>query len=382
MNPSIFPTSSKGFIAGIGSRSITSKESLFKIKVIFCMQLAGFHTNSGCADGDDTSSEYGSNLATNFRNKYLGERLLPFNQSFSGILPWDGFNGKYERDGYTCQIPDSAFELTAKFHKGWDYLPDPVKRLMARNALQVLGLDLRAPVKMILCSTPDAVFHGDQTTNKTGGTGQAIRIASSYNIPIFNTMFSEHRERLSNFIETMRIHIKSDFGVDIVGFIEDSYFNYRKSVNFIKADITELPYTTKNAIIVHGCNCQNVKGSAIAKSMFKKFPEAYEADQLTKKGDRKKLGTYSSANVGRNNNRTTIVNAYTQIYYGRDEDVLNADYEAIRKVFRKINTDFPKGEIFYPKIGAGLANGCFITINNIINHELSGRKHTLVEFDG
>jgi len=49
---------------------------------------------------------------------------------------------------------------------------------MARNSYQVLGPDLATPVDFVWCWTP----HGAVI----GGTGQALRIAAAYEIPVFN----------------------------------------------------------------------------------------------------------------------------------------------------------------------------------------------------
>lgn len=65
-------------------------------------------------------------------------------------------------------------------------------------------------------------------------------------------------------------------------------------------------------------------GAGIAKLIRTKFPEAYDVDLQTKKGDRSKLGTISTATVIRNNHEITIINAYTQFNW-RGSGVL-ADY--------------------------------------------------------
>lgn len=49
---------------------------------------------------------------------------------------------------------------------------------MRRNGCQVLGLELDKPSNMVICYTPDGL--------PSGGTGQAIRIAESYRIPVIN----------------------------------------------------------------------------------------------------------------------------------------------------------------------------------------------------
>jgi O-acetyl-ADP-ribose deacetylase (regulator of RNase III) len=157
----------------------------------------------------------------------------------------------------------------------------------------------------------------------------------------------------------------------------------------IRGDLLQLAQTGKFDVIVHGCNCFCAMGAGIAKQIRDQFTEAYVADKQTANGDESKLGTYSSATVdiivhitdGDDNQRddqhsVTIVNAYTQ-YHWEGEGVL-AEYDAIRKVFAQIKTEFPGKRIGYPKIGAGLAGGDWDRISSIINDELEGESHTLV----
>jgi hypothetical protein len=49
---------------------------------------------------------------------------------------------------------------------------------MARNSFQVLGEDLETPATCVICWTPGG--KGD------GGTGQALRIARHYDVPIID----------------------------------------------------------------------------------------------------------------------------------------------------------------------------------------------------
>jgi len=119
-------------------------------------------------------------------------------------------------------------------------------------------------------------------------------------------------------------------------------------------------------------------GAGIAKLIKKQFPEAYKADLLTVKGDESKLGSISFATVIRDNKDITIVNGYTQ-YHWRGSGVL-VDYDAIRSVMREVKSDFSGKRIGYPKIGAGLAKGDWNIISRIIDQELDGEDHTLVEY--
>ena len=146
----------------------------------------------------------------------------------------------------------------------------------------------------------------------------------------------------------------------------------------ITGDLLHLALDGRFDVIVHGCNCQCTMGKGIAASIKQQFPEAYAADLATPKGDRAKLGTISAAEVDRPPARFTVVNAYTQFHY-RGPGV-RADYDALRAAFAAIKRQFTGRRIAYPKIGAGLARGDWSVISRIIDDELAGEDHTLVEF--
>jgi len=65
-------------------------------------------------------------------------------------------------------------------------------------------------------------------------------------------------------------------------------------------------------LIVHGCNSFCTMGAGIAKGIKAAFPQAYEADLATQRGDRAKLGTCTSAEIDQNGTPLIVVNAYTQ----------------------------------------------------------------------
>ena len=149
-------------------------------------------------------------------------------------------------------------------------------------------------------------------------------------------------------------------------------------MKIIKGDLIKLALEGKFDVIIHGCNCFCTMGAGIAKNIKSEFPEAYEADLKTEKGNKDKLGTYSNAITERNGYKIIIINAYTQHHYkGRR---MKADYEAIRSVFKKIKSNYPGKKIGYPKIGAGLAGGDWNIISEVIEEELKNENHVLVEF--
>ena len=96
----------------------------------------------------------------------------------------------------------------------------------------------------------------------------------------------------------------------------------------VKGDLIKLALKGDFDVIVHGCNCFCAMGKGIALTIKKVFPEAYQADLKSTKGDKEKLGKYSSATVQRNGHQITVINAYTQYNYGGPG--IKADYGAIK----------------------------------------------------
>ena len=129
----------------------------------------------------------------------------------------------------------------------------------------------------------------------------------------------------------------------------------------LKGDVIEAFKEGNYGAIVHGNNCFCNWGKGIAVQMGKNFPDAFKADQKTGFGDKTKLGNYSTGK----SKYGDIINAYTQYNYGFGKT--NCDYEAIRNVFTKLNTDYKGKVLCIPKIGAGLAGGDWKKIKKIIN---------------
>lgn len=166
------------FYAGIGSRE-TPPEVLKQMTFIASvLRKAGYILNSGAAPGADTAFELGA-----------GDDKQIF-------VPWNGFQNKK----LIYPIHKKCYELAAPLHPAWDKLSSAAKSLMARNTMQVLGKDLNEPVDFVLCWTPDAVFKHKDRTRATGGTGLAISLADTNDIPVFNLADEFHHAFVMNFI--------------------------------------------------------------------------------------------------------------------------------------------------------------------------------------
>lgn len=367
--------------AGIGTRRLPKNASLIMMKFACCMAFAGYKLNSGGADGSDTSFETGAKIAYDAMAA-MDDRLVPghYGHVMNVFLPWQGFNGRMGKrpEGYISSCPEQAKIITAPFHPNWDRLKDAPKKMMARNAMQALSEALNRPVRFVMCQTPDGAYSSAMTSSKTGGTGQAIRIAEHYGVSIYNIQNPEHLKKVMEWISYYDTKISSMYGISPVKLVDDFMATFVGIKNRVEGDLVAMANQGEVDVLVHGCNCFDMN-SGIAKSVRETFPEAFKAHTALKRGDKSKLGDYTSVTVERAGKKVHIVNAYTQYAWGRDENTLYVDYEATRKVLEKIANDFPTGRIGIPRIGSGLGNGCWVTMSNIINVQFKSRDFVLVD---
>ncbi len=360
--------------AGIGSRALPAVSEKLHIKIAFCLALDGYRLRSGGADGADTAFEAGADLA----KQYIEQILLlkvPAHTLKRIYLPWPGFN--HREDSPACVALDlsAAQRLSRQHHPSWALLSQAERKLMSRNAHQVLGDDLRSPVNFVICETPDAATTAEQTSRKSGGTGQAIRIASAFNVAVFNTRKPEHRQRLERYCETTLERLERTSGgarAMLDRFVASPGWSGAR----LERDALAALMGGEIDVLVHGCNCFHTMGRGIARAIADQFPQALTADRATPGGLKAKLGTYSRADVTLDSGRTvTIVNAYTQFRYGTDPLHVHADFKAIREVFTAIARDFHDKRIGLPMIGAGNANGPWSTISRIIERATCAMSH-------
>lgn len=160
--------------AGIGSRRTPFHTLLLMQDIAKELCRKGYVLRSGRAPGADCAFEKGSNSASN-----------------EIYLPWRRFN---DSESSFYQPSEAAFKIAKSFHPIWDHLPQSIQKLMARNVHQILGQNLKSPSLFVICWTPDGCEHFKDRTARTGGTGQAIAIASKYNVPVFNLKNESSKE--------------------------------------------------------------------------------------------------------------------------------------------------------------------------------------------
>jgi hypothetical protein len=81
--------------------------------------------------------------------------------------------------------------------------PEFVWNLMARNTNQIFGENLDTPVDFVVAWTQDALEDHRSRTEKSGGTGQAIEMASRKGIPVFNMENKNWEQMLDSYLDEL-----------------------------------------------------------------------------------------------------------------------------------------------------------------------------------
>ena len=166
--------------AGVGSREAPQHIQNTMRTVAAELGARGWLLRSGHASGADLAFEMGA--ADHAKEIYL---------------PWPGFNGG--RAGVGGAIDPATLSTYAQarvyaqhFHPAWERCTPGAKGLHTRNVYQILGQDLRTPVKCVVCWTKDG--------KSSGGTGQALRLAEYLEIPIFNLHDPAQLDKLATYV--------------------------------------------------------------------------------------------------------------------------------------------------------------------------------------
>ncbi len=155
-----------GFYAGVGSRKTPYALRPRIRRYAQILDEMGYTLRSGGAPGADTFFEEGATRKEIY-------------------LPWPGFQ---RRAGIVVGDIPRLRAIAAKYHPAWPHLPHWMQLLHTRNVAQLMGVEEDAPLsKFVLCYTPDAAGGG--------GTGQAIRIARGYGIPVYDLAGTNSFER-------------------------------------------------------------------------------------------------------------------------------------------------------------------------------------------
>ena len=153
-------TANKKYYAGIGSRETPQDVLDLMTRIAKGLERKHYRLRSGGALGADSAFQ-------------------------AGAVHMDIYLGKETSSLWTNVFTDF-------FHPNPSALKDYGRKLMNRNAMQILGRWGDNPVDFVVCWTKDG--------KASGGSGQAIRIAEYYNIPVFNLKNDAAKTDLKEFV--------------------------------------------------------------------------------------------------------------------------------------------------------------------------------------
>ncbi len=174
----------KKVYAGVGSRKTPEEVLRLMEKIAARLAALGFTLRSGGAPGADQAFERGA--------RRVGGKVEVF-------IPWPGFEG-YRPGPEVSLYSPQAVSMAAELHPAWKKLSEGARKLMARNCHQVLGASLTNPVEFVICWTPDGAETAAECSLTTGGTGQAIRLASKWGVPVVNLRKDGALERIARLV--------------------------------------------------------------------------------------------------------------------------------------------------------------------------------------
>ena len=183
-NKSITPTMT---YAGIGSRE-TPQEVLDKMtEVAKYLEELGYTLRSGRAIGADKAFEKGvkSKKEVFLGSVKTGEKELKIAEEIHPA--WD-------------KMLESTKRKAIASGKNPEKSADYVANLMARNTNQIFGANLDTPVDFVLAWTQDGLTDYRKRSLQSGGTGQAIDMASRKGIPVINMANDNWRDELKSVI--------------------------------------------------------------------------------------------------------------------------------------------------------------------------------------
>lgn len=148
---------------GIGARATPPEVLGLMTRAAFALMKRGYVLRSGHAIGADSAFERGAGAAA---------------QIFLPAPGWRGSASSFHARTLGEGVWGRAREIAATHHPAFAGLSRFVQDLHTRNVFQVLGPALDSPSEFVLCWTADG--------EASGGTGQALRVAASHGVPVYN----------------------------------------------------------------------------------------------------------------------------------------------------------------------------------------------------
>lgn len=154
--------------AGVGSRNTPPEVQQQMTRIAQALEARGYTLNTGDAKGADAAFAKGAKKKNQFAAK---------------------------------DATDQTRAVAKELHPAWHRLGPYAQNLQARNTNQVFGRNLDTPADFIIVWTPDGAQTHAERNIGTGGTGQAISLASLKGIPVINLAQEGWQQTLEQVLE-------------------------------------------------------------------------------------------------------------------------------------------------------------------------------------
>lgn len=155
-------------------------------------------------------------------------------------------------------------------------------------------------------------------------------------------------------------------------------------LKYVQGDLIKAAQDGHLNVIAHQANCFCKGRRGIAPLIFSAFPEAKEADDATKVGDKSKLGLYSAAFSPREEGGLLwVFNLYGQYHFDNRREDYGTIYPKLKSALAhmasvlRTNLDVTgfrdeklKLKVGLPLIGCGLAGGNWFVVEKMIEKTL------------
>lgn len=181
--------------AGIGSRKTPRDVLEFMRTVAAAMARAGYVLYSGGARGADSAFAQGAEAVGGDYRIFLPQTCFQGHTADGARFFFDPDSEGWRRAG---EVARAVWDLHAARHglPSWRRLSPTSRRFHTRNVLQVLGPGCDHRVACLVCYAPDGLRSWQERAPASGGTGQAVALASLVGVEVLNLKRSEDRERV------------------------------------------------------------------------------------------------------------------------------------------------------------------------------------------
>lgn len=160
------------YYAGIGARKTPKRILNYIQDIAEILAEKDYVLRSGGSYGSDSAFEIGCNRKNGKKEIYLPYKKYENNES----------------ELYDLSNISDAIDIAKAYHPNWLTLSKSVQQLFSRNVYQVLGKDLSTPSLFLICWLD---------SNGSSGTTYTVKLARTYNIPVFNLRLEKNLDTIA-----------------------------------------------------------------------------------------------------------------------------------------------------------------------------------------